>query len=146
VNAETAGAAAGLSQLRPQVRPTSVRETGLTLNRSFEVESRALRHRSARIARYKGAEAKEMKLSVQDSWVAACEFRTLAWSTAMEVLERQMKGSDLDLEGFTEEADYEEIASENVTDFFLSFAGLLFLSVIVAVTAIVALAMAVLRH
>ena len=64
----------------------------------------------------------------------------------MEVLKRQVEGSDLDLEGLTEEADYEEISSENVADFFLSIAGLLFLSVIVAVTAIVALAMAVLRH
>jgi hypothetical protein len=120
--------------------------SGLTRSRPGEVENIALSHRSARIARYKGVEAKEMKFSVQDSRVAAWEFRILAWSTAMEVLERQVEGSDLDLEGRTEEADYEEIASENVADFFLSIAGLLFLSVIVAVTAIVALAMAVLRH
>jgi hypothetical protein len=64
----------------------------------------------------------------------------------MEVLERRVEGSDLGLEGFTEEAGQEEIESENVADFFFSIAGLLFLSVIVAVTAIVALAMAVWRH
>jgi hypothetical protein len=64
----------------------------------------------------------------------------------MEVLEGQGEVFDLGLEGSTEEADYEELEPEDVTDFFLSFAGLLFLLVIVAVTAIVALAMAILRH
>jgi hypothetical protein len=64
----------------------------------------------------------------------------------MEVLEDQGEVSELRLGDSTEEEDYEEIESEDVTDCLLSFAGLLFLFVVVAVTAIAALAMAALRH
>ena len=64
----------------------------------------------------------------------------------MDVVEGQGEVSELDLDESSGETRFDDIEPEDVTDFLLSVSGLLFLLLIVMVTASVALATAAIRH